>query len=1373
MSQHIHNNLTDEEEYNLSQEAEVFVFPTSFAQQRLWFLDKLAPGNSSYNVSTAIRLTGFLQITALKQAFNEIVRRHETLRTTFVMLEQQPVQAIAPSLYIPLPLIDLRDLESKEREIQVKQIITVEAEYPFNLTTGPLLRIKLLQIEQAEYILLLNIHHIVADGWSIGVLIKELGILYKAFVENQQYLMTSQSVSALLPELHIQYADFAQWQREWLQTVEINGYSSLQIQLAYWQKQLDNLSVLNLPTDRLRPAVPTNRGAKQFLELPQSLTQALEELNYQEDVSLFMTLLAGFKTLLYRYTQQEDIVVGSAIANRNRSELEGLIGFFVNSLVLRTDFSGNPTFRQLLQRVREVTLEAYAHQDLPFEKLVEELQPERNLSHHPLFGVVFSLQNTPIQALELPGLTLSPFKFDNKTAKLDLEFHLWRDRESIKGEIIYSTDLFDDITITRMLGHFQTLLESIVANPEQCLIDLSVLTANEKQQLIDWNNTKTEHTQNKCFHQLFLEQVEKTPDGIALVFEQTQLTYLQLNHQANQLAHHLKNLGVVPDIVVGICIERCPQMIVALLGILKAGGTYLPLDPSYPQERLQFILEDAKVSVLVTQQKFVELFEKSTLSVVYWDRDKSAIASHSKENPVDCVTLRNLAYIIYTSGSTGQPKGVLIEHRGLTNLIKAQIEVFNLQPSSRILQFASLSFDAATFEIVMALGTGAALYLAKKESLIPDQNLIQLLRKNAITHVTFPPSVLKVIPRESLPKLQTIICAGEPCYGEVVQPWLSPNRQLFNAYGPTEATVWSTITEITSISEKIPIGRPIINTQIYILDKHFQPVPIGVPGEIYIGGEGLARGYINLDELTSQKFIPNVFDEVEGKRLYRTGDLACYRPDGNIEFLERIDHQVKIRGFRIELGEIETVIKQHPSVKEAVIVAKTILDEKDLIAYVTFKLNQVVTKNEIKEFLKLKLPAYMLPRNLIVLDCLPLLPNGKVNRQALISLTISNSNSIDKTFIAPRTDTELKLAQIWAEVLNVERVAIHDNFFDLGGNSLLSVRLLNQICRQFEQEIPLSTLFLNQTIASLATCLSNKTDTLASSPLVAIQPSGTNPPFFCVHPIFGVVLPYYELAHHLGKNQPFYGLQPIGIDNKNTPLTSIEDMAASYIQALRQVQPEGPYFLGGWSFGGIVAFEMAQQLQKAGDEVALIAMLDTLAPIPENIPSFGNGFQFLITTVMRDIWPFIREYCYLILAHIKNKITRFLNNYITKFIKTKLLSHISFKDSSISNIDVNQVISQVLNEVSIVTALRIFWANNQAVLKYTPQTYLQQITLFKTITKLSVADADSSMGWDKLAVEKTEIHPISGNHLTMLRQPHIQVLAAQLRACIENKNQAK
>ncbi len=726
MSQYIFTNLTDNEELNFSEEAEVFIFPTSFAQQRLWFLDQLASGNPFYNVSTAFCLTGSLNFTALKQTFKEIVHRHETLRTTFVMVEQQPVQAIAPSLTIPLPVIDLRNapsltiplpvidlrnFESRERETQVQQIVTQEAQLAFNLSTGPLLRVKLLQLDEAEYLLLLNLHHIVADGWSIGVLIKELGILYKAFVENKP---------APLPELPIQYADFAEWQREWLQEVGVNGYSPLQTQLAYWQKQLDGISVLNLPTDRLRPVVPTYKGAKQFLKLPQDLTQALEALSHQERVTLFMTLLAAFQTLLYRYTQQEDITIGSPIANRNRSELEGigspianrnrselegLIGFFVNSLVLRTDFSGNPTFRDLLNRVREVTLGAYAHQDLPFEKLVEELHPERDLSYHPFFQVVFSLQNTPIEVLELPGLTLSLFEFDNETAKLDLEFHLWQDWESLKGQMVYSTDLFDDTTITRMLGHFQTLLESVVANPEQRLSDLSWLTEEERHELlIDWNDTKIDYPENKCFHHLFEAQVEKTPDATALVFNKQQLTYRELNIRANQLAHHLQKLGVVPDVLVGICVERSsetlpeasPQMIVAILGIFKAGGAYLPLDPSLPQERLNFMLEDAQISVLLTQEKLLKDFEKFSNSIICIDKDWEIIIQHSQENPNTCVKFDNLAYVIYTSGSTGKPKGVLLQHRGLFNLAKAQIEVFNIQPSHRILQFASLRSSRVT-----------------------------------------------------------------------------------------------------------------------------------------------------------------------------------------------------------------------------------------------------------------------------------------------------------------------------------------------------------------------------------------------------------------------------------------------------------------------------------------------------------------------------------------------------------------------------------------------------------------------------------------------------------------------------------------------------
>ncbi|PHM07995.1 non-ribosomal peptide synthetase, partial [Nostoc sp. 'Peltigera malacea cyanobiont' DB3992] len=690
MSQYIYSSLTDDEELNFSEEAEVFVFPTSFAQQRLWFLDQLAPGNPFYNVSTALHLTGSLNFTALKQTFNEIVRRHETLRTRFVMVEQQPVQAIAPSLTIPLPLIDLRNFDSPERDTRVQQIVTQEAQHPFNLTTGPLLRVKLLQLDEAEYLLLLNLHHIVADGWSIGVLIKELGVLYKALAGDKRYLTTSYSVSTLLPELPIQYADFAQWQREWLQGVGTNGTSPLQTQLAYWQKQLNGISVLNLPTDRLRPAVPSYRGAKQFLELPHSLTQALEALSSQEGVTLFMTMLAAFQTLLYRYTQQEDIAVGSPIANRNRSELEGLIGFFVNSLVLRTDFSGKVTFRELLNRVREVTLEAYSHQDLPFEKLVEELHPERDLSYHPFFQVVFSLQNTPIETLELSGLTLSLFEFDSKTAKLDLEFHLWQDLESLKGQMVYSTDLFDDKTITRMLGHFQTLLESIIANPEQRISDLSLLTVQERQELlIDWNDTKRDYLENKCFHQLFEAQVQETPDAIALnarsamsatgyayalVFDDEQLSYKELNIRSNQLAHYLKKLGVVPDVLVGICVERSPEAIVALLGILKAGGAYLPLDPSLPQERLDFMLEDAQVSVLLTQEKLLKHFEDFSNPIICIDKDWATITQHSQENPTNCVKSDNLAYVIYTSGSTGKPKGVLLQHRGLSNLAASQIE---------------------------------------------------------------------------------------------------------------------------------------------------------------------------------------------------------------------------------------------------------------------------------------------------------------------------------------------------------------------------------------------------------------------------------------------------------------------------------------------------------------------------------------------------------------------------------------------------------------------------------------------------------------------------------------------------------------------------
>ncbi len=1388
MTQNLAENClsSDEKKLNIEQESEFFIFPTSFAQARLWFLDQLAPGNPFYNVSAALRLTGRLNLTALQQTFNEIVHRHEALRTTFVMVEGQPMQAIAPTLTIPLTVIDLRNLESQERETQAQRLATQEAQRPFNLTTGPLLRVTLLQLDQAEYVLLLNLHHIVADAWSIGVLIRELGVLYCRDV--------ACNVSTPLPELPMQYADFAEWQREWLV-----GFV-LETQIAYWQKQLDGISVLNLPKDRPRPAVPSYKGSRQFLELPQSLNQALVALSHQEGVTLFMTLLAAFQTLLYRYTQQEDIVVGSPIANRNRSEIEGLIGFFVNSLVLRTYLGGNPTFRELLSRVREVTLAAYAHQDLPFEKLVEELHPQRDLSHHPLFQVAIALQNTPIEVLELPGLTLSLFENECVSAKLDLEFHLWQDLESLKGQVVYSTDLFDDTTITRMLGHFQTLLESIVANPQQRIRDLAILTEKELSQLlIEFNlnqskirlgkcalltpgnfpqNPKSKI--NKCFHQLFESLVEQTPDAIAVVFEDKQLTYRELNIQANQLAHHLQQMGVVPDFLVGICLERSIEMIVGLLGILKAGGAYLPLDPTYPQERLSFMLEDAQVSILLTHSSLAPLFKGGCYDLsVCIDKDWQTIVQHSQENPTSSVTSDNLAYVIYTSGSTGEPKGVLIEHRGLCNMAQAQIETFNLQPTNRILQFASLSFDASIFEIVMALRTGGTLYLANSESQVPGQALIKLLQQG-ITHVTLTPAVLAVLPLAELPALQTIICAGESCSQEIVKRWFKSGRRFFNAYGPTEATVWSTVAEITDIGEKPPIGRPIANTQIYILDEHLQLVPIGTIGELYISGDGLARGYLNQPELTATRFLQEPLvgwasgspKDAYPTRLYKTGDLARYRPDGNIEFLGRIDNQVKIRGFRIELQEIETVLSQHQCVQETVVIAQeNVKSDRRLIAYILPYQKQAPTTIELREFLKEKLPDYMIPGAFVVLDSLPLTPNGKVDRCALKATDTPTSRSIDKTFVTPRTPTESTLAKIWAEVLNLEHVGINDNFFDLGGNSLLAVRLLEQIHKQFERELPLSALFLRPTIESLAISLYPGTNTLPSSPLVAIQPAGSNPPFFCVHPIFGAIFPYYELAEHLGKNQPFYGLQPIGIDGQNSPLTRISDMAAHYILALRTVQPKGPYFLGGWSFGGLVAFEMAQQLQSSGDEVALLAVLDAVAPVAGNKPSLGDSLRFLFTTVVRYIWPFFLDYFYLMTAPNKNRVdssnSRFPSfNQFVQWFRTNLFSHFNLEEVALANLISQESKSRILRELTIRPMLRIFRANSQATLGYVPQVYPKRITLFKTSVQLRIAD-DPSMGWGKLASEGVEIHLIPGNHLTMLRKPHVQVLAEQLRACID------
>jgi amino acid adenylation domain-containing protein len=1052
----------------LPQSRESNTFPLSFAQQRLWFFEQLTPGNFTYHIVAGVRLTGTLEARSLDRSLNELVKRHEVLRTAFKTINGQPVQAIASNLEFKILEIDLRSLPETERDREVERLIAAEAKLAFDLSQAPLLRAKLLQLSDSNWVLLLSTHHIISDAWSVGIFIQELATFYQAFCTGKP---------SALPELSVQYADFASWQRQWLQG------EVLETQLAYWKKQLGgNLSVLNLPTDRPRSAVQTFRGAVHKFTIPKAIAEEIAQLSQREKATLFMTLLAAFKTLLYRYTGQEDILVGSPIANRNRREIEELIGFFANTVVFRTNLSSNPTFKELLGRVREVALGAYNHQDLPFEKLVEILQPERDLSHNPLFQVFFSLRNVPTSQIKLPGVTLSSLEIERKTARVDLALDLEEGLEGINGTLEYSQDLFDASTARRIAGHFLTLLESIAANPEQRLSNLPILTKPEQQQLLfEWNNTQSELPKNQCVHGLFEAQTERTPDAIAVVFDGEHLTYRELNRRANQLAHHLKNLGVKPEIPVGILVDRSLEMVVGLLGILKAGGAYVPLDPAYPPERLVFMLEDAEVAVLLTQALLVESLPKHQGRIVCLDTDWEIIERQSEANLISEVKLDNLAYVIYTSGSTGTPKGVLGTHRGTVN--RCFWNPYPFIEEDICCQKTSLSFVDSVWEIFAPLLHGLPTVIIPDRGVKDINQFLQTLSKQNVTRLVLVPSLLRAILDSfpdldrRLPQLKYWICSGETLPMELGQQFREqmPQRVLINLYGSSEVAADVTWYDATHCVEKVPIGRPIANTQVYILDAQKQPVGIGVPGELYIGGAGLARGYLNRPELTADRFILNPFSDEPSSRLYKTGDLARYLSDGNIEFLGRIDHQVKIRGFRIELGEIEAAIGQHPALRETVVlVREDNPGDKRLVAYIVsnsaLKTQDSELINDLRCYLKQKLPQYMMPSAFVLLESLPLTTNGKIDRRSLRAPDI-NRAEFESNFTEPRTPDEQLIAEIWAEVLGLERVGIHDNFFELGGHSLLATQAISRLREAFQVEVPLRSLFESPTVATVTESL--------------------------------------------------------------------------------------------------------------------------------------------------------------------------------------------------------------------------------------------------------------------------------------------------------------
>lgn len=1029
--------------------------PLSFAQQRLWFLDQLEPNSPFYNIPTGLRVTGRLNISALEQSIGELIRRHEILRTVFKTVKGKPFQEILPDLPLSLTVTDLQAEPENERAEKVQELATAEARQAFNLSDGPLFRVSLLKLSAEEHVILFTMHHIISDGWSMGVMIREVVMVYEGIAAGK---------TLSLGALPIQYADFAHWQRNWLQG------EVMEQQIDYWRNQLTGSPpILELPTDRPRPAMQSFKGSTLARHFSRNLLDSLIQLSQQKGTTLFMTLLAGFNALLSRYTDQTDICVGTPHANRNRSEMENLIGFFVNTLVMRTDLDGDPTFQELLQRVREVAFGAYAHQDMPFETLVEALQPNRDLSHTPLFQVMFVFQNTPPQTLEMSGLTFSPLETESGSAKFDLSLVLAEEKDGLLVSFEYNTDLFDESTILRLVDHFEVLLQSVVADPEQKISALPLLTEPETRQLFtDWNRTEAKFPADKCMHQWFEELVSQNPDAIAVTFEDTELSYAELNQRANQLARHLRQFDLPHEGLVGICMDRSIEMVVSILGTLKAGGAFIPLDPVYPQERLDYMISDSSISILLTQQALAERFSTHNTRVVCVDLNWEQIAAESNENLNLEMNPFNLAYVIYTSGSTGKPKGTMLQHQGWCNLAKIQQQAFGVRPGSRILQFSSFSFDASVWEFVMALLSGATLCLTQRETLTTGQGLLEVMAKNRITTVTLPPSVLAVVPETPLPDLKTIVTAGEACSPDLVARW-SDNRRFFNAYGPTESTVCASMFHVVeNIYQNPPIGRPNSNFKLYVLDSNLRPVPVGVPGELIIGGIGLARGYLNRPELTAEKFVADPYSGQPDSRMYRTGDLARLLTDGNIEFLGRIDHQVKVRGFRIELGEIEVELNEHPDIVDVVVLAREFKSgDHRLVAYLVAESGAELTVGDLRVYLKKKLPDYMVPSAFMIMDEFPLTPNGKIDRKAL-PMPDQSRPELGSTYTAPRNETEEKLAEICVELLEVEKVGVYDNFFELGGHSLLATQFISRVREDFQVELPLRILFESPTVNELA-----------------------------------------------------------------------------------------------------------------------------------------------------------------------------------------------------------------------------------------------------------------------------------------------------------------
>ncbi len=1336
-----------------SQSPQAEIAPLSFAQQGLWLLDAVTPGSPAYNIRRAVRIIGPLDIVALEASLNDIVQRHAALRTTFAVVGSEPMQVVARSLSLPLALEELTHLPSSERECAARSRLQAHGVRPFDLRTGPLLRAVLLRLGPNEHVLLLVFHHIVFDDAAIEPFNRELQGLYRHH---------HREAPLDLPELELQYPDFAR-----AQTARTDG--ALADDFNYWRGQLaDAPPGIDLPTDRPRPLIGRGAGAIHSRRIAREISARLRHHGERAGTTLFMTLLAAFEVLLYRWTGQRDIVVGAPVANRTSTELEPLIGFFVNTLVLRSKLSGELSFAEVLERVRETALDAYDHQEVPFTRLVAELRPERSSGASPLFNVMFFVRAALGEPLTLDGLQVGPFSLDSTTSKYDLSMRVAEEADGLHCTVQYDTELFDTRTIERLLTYYERVLTAVVDAPERPIARLPLLDEAERRRLIvDWNATDVLFESDRRVHEIVEAQVERTPDAVAVACDDVTLSYRELNARANRVARALRAGGVMAQEAVGICLEPSPAMIVTALGTLKAGAAYLPLDSTYPPERVRVMLADSGARIVLTCETTRGVVTESGADVMVLDVNAPEFADYCGDNLTTDGSAMDLAYVMYTSGSSGRPKGVLIPHLAISRLTTSSPNYIKLGSTDVVAQISNWAFDAATFELWGSLTSGARIEIIPRNVILSEE-FGPALRRAGITVMFLTAALFRYVSRRdptAFASLRCLLVGGEPVDAASAQAVLAsePPQRLLNAYGPTEATTFACTYEIARQPDAIvPIGRPIANTRVYILDADHNPVPVGCRGQLYIGGPGLALGYLNDDELTALAFIADPF--ISSERLYATGDLARYRDDGVIELLGRADRQVKIRGFRIELGEVEAALKRIDAVSDASAhVCEDETGDKRLVAFITESGHAAADGGYYRRLLARHLPRYLVPNDVIVVTELPLSMNGKLDVNALVQLGNAASDGDKAVADGPGLSgsaaiasiLERQLIDIWQRTLGIAPVGTHDDFFALGGHSLLAVQMMEQVEHSCGERVPLAELFATPTIAHLAEVILDRARRSAQGPLIAVQPDGRRTPLFFLHGALGGDGFYCRaLARDLGPDQPFFALTPHGVDGRPVPPT-IEAMAQDYLAVVRSAQPQGPYRLGGFCAGGLVAFEMARQLSAAGEDVDRLILLDAVA--------FGARFAWLekLLHCLAPIGLGLQQRQRILAAGSRRM--RFIS-------EAGRLGSVDALRSLRDELKPRCGLGALLSEsgrtgISLDDQMRLI---SRA---YVPRRYPGRMNLLVSGEASSSANGDTFLGW-KRACDGIDLQRLPGGHLAAVSL-HTEVVAGYLRAILEDDAEAQ